>query len=293
MIKTLLLFLLPFTLYSSNILSYNIYDRTDRVDVMLTFDTPYKGQIKQTVSKSKIIIKLDESNIDSSKLKKLSSKFLHSLTITPMLGHTQIIATVPPNTHLTASKTSDAYGLRLRFNAKTPQNEVSNKKTNPLALLPTKADDDMSQSYYTVVGILIVGILILLFIKKKVTPNMSYKNEKNEKTSWLSGSKESKQYIEKSSSINEVNIRFQKSIDEHNSVVMLDYGVQSYFILMSNNGNIVLDKFTDNKPATQEDFESILQSRNKELDNFLNKDEEVKDPIQVYKEKAASISYGA
>ena len=32
----------------------------------------------------------------------------------------------------------------------------------------------------------------------------------------------------------------------------------------------LLDRFTDNKPQSQKDFETILQDRHKELDNFLN-----------------------
>jgi hypothetical protein len=45
MIKYLLVFLLPITIYASKILSYNIYDRTDRADIMITFDVPYDGVI--------------------------------------------------------------------------------------------------------------------------------------------------------------------------------------------------------------------------------------------------------
>ena len=37
----ILLLLLPAFLWGAKILSYNVYDRNDRVDVMLTFDTPY------------------------------------------------------------------------------------------------------------------------------------------------------------------------------------------------------------------------------------------------------------
>ncbi|MEN8304162.1 MAG: hypothetical protein ABFQ64_08835, partial [Campylobacterota bacterium] len=110
MIKYLLLFLLPFSLQASKILSYNIYDRTDRADVMITFDTPYDGVIKQSISKSKIIIKLSGASIEASKIKNVSSKFLHSITITPMSGQTQIVASVPASVRLIASKTSDAYG---------------------------------------------------------------------------------------------------------------------------------------------------------------------------------------
>jgi len=299
MIRYILILLLPFALYASKILSYNIYDRSDRVDVMITFDTPYDGALKQSISKSKIIIKLEDSTIESSKLKQLSSKYLSSLTITPMSGYTQIIATVPASVKLKASKTSDAYGLRLRFSDEvaqknTKQSSILNK--NPLESLPTKQDDDMSQSYYVVIAVLIIGIAILIFIKMKVTPNRGQtQNGSNNK--WLFKSPDN---IPQTTNNSEVTIRFQKSINSENSVVMLDFGIQSYLVLMGTN-NILLDKFTDNKPATQEDFETILKERHQELDEFLKVEkaptqqlkEEPKEPLQAYKERAASIMYEA
>ena len=118
MIRYLLVFLLPLSIYASKILSYNVYERTDRVDVMITFDTPYRGVIKQNTSKSKIVIKLEDASIESSKMKKISSNFLKSLSITPLKNHTQITALVPAMIKIIASKTSDAYGLRLRFTTK-------------------------------------------------------------------------------------------------------------------------------------------------------------------------------
>ena len=56
--------------------------------------------------------------------------------------------------------------------------------------------------------------------------------------------------------------------------------------------NILLDKFNDNKPVTQDDFDTILQNRHQELDDFLQEGNiQEKDPMQIYKEKAANISY--
>ena len=186
MIKYLLIFLLPLSLLqAAKILSYNIYDRTDRADVMITFDTPYDGVIKQSISKSKIIIKLSGASIESSKIKNVSSKFLHSVTITPMSGLTQIVASVPPSVKLIASKTSDAYGLRLRFtNASAKKNSLKSTPavtSTSLSALPTKKSDDMSTSYYIVVIILIIGILILFILKKK----MAGKNIQNKQNPWM------------------------------------------------------------------------------------------------------------
>ncbi|EQB40386.1 hypothetical protein M947_00895 [Sulfurimonas hongkongensis] len=292
MIRLLLIALLPLVLNASKILSYNIYDRTDRADVMITFDTPYEGVIKQSVSNSIITIKLIDANIESFKTKKLSSKFLHSISITPMSGYTQIVASVAPSVELQASKTSDAYGLRLRFHLSTPTPSTKTKtpvpSNNPLALLPTKQDSGMSQSYYIVIAILIIGILILIYLKKKMAP----KESKTNKWTYNSSTQNNTQMQRTSKGDENVSIRFQKNIDSSSSVVMLDFGEQSYLVLMGSN-NILLDKFTDDKPSTQDEFESILRNRQEDLDKLINPKKEAKEPLQAYKERAASISYEA
>lgn len=295
MTRLLLILLLPLLLNASKILSYNVYDRTDRVDVMITFDTPFDGKIKQSTTSSKIVIKLENTSIESTKTKKLSSKFLNSLSIVPLSNHTQIIAQVPSSSiKLKASKTSDSYGLRLRFTGASSNVKNSSTKTTSLfetptkstsSPLPTKQTDDISQSYYIVIAILLIGIVILFVLKNK----MNIPSKENKSNSWLfkvAGEA-------KNGSTDTVSIRFQKKIDEKSSVVMLDFVGQSYLVLMGEN-NILLDKFTDNKPVTQDDFETILQNRHQELDDFLKEGDTKaeKDPMQIYKEKAASISYG-
>jgi len=301
MIKLFILFLLPLSLFASKILSYNIYDRTDRVDVMITFDTPYTGKIRQNVTSGMIAIKLGDASIESAKLKQLSSRYIKSLSITPMSKYTKIIASVPKGVVLKASKTSDSYGLRLRFMTKSSEkkNSTYTKNTiqNSLSNLPTKKDDDISQSYYIVIFIMILGILALFVIKKKITPKTT-QNQKSKKSnvSWLF--KDNTQNKELTNSDSDVSIRFQKNIDNQNSVVMLDFGEQSYLVLMGSS-NVLLDKYTDNKPSTQSDFETILQDRHKELDDFLHNKEpnstdnnkNTKEPLQAYKERAAAILY--
>ncbi|MDF1884137.1 hypothetical protein JHD49_09315 [Sulfurimonas sp. SAG-AH-194-C21] len=299
--KYLLLFLLPFSLYASKILSYNIYERTNRADVMITFDTPFSGVIKQSKSTNKIIIKLQGASIELSRSKKVNSDFLHALTITPLKGQTQIVASISPNVRLIASKTSDAYGLRLRFTDAVVGKPKSTQEltSNSLSSLPTKKSDAMSSSYYIVVSILIVGIIILLILKKKMPlPNSTKQNK-----SWLFNSNDAKDTkvqtpLNLNTSDAMVSIRFQKPIDNQNSVVMLDFGNESYLVLMGNS-NILLDKFKDNKPTSQREFDSILQERNQELEDFLGSNEnhetysspQTKEPLQAYKERAASLIY--
>lgn len=294
MIRYLLILLIPLLLSASKILSYNIYDRSDRVDVMITFDTPYDGTIKQRADDGSITIKLENTSIESSKIKQLTSKYIKSVTITPMQGYTQIVAQVPPSITLQASKTSDAYGLRLRFATSIPPTMQEQKDAQNAApnTLPTKKEEDISSSYYIVVTLLIIGIIALFIIKKRVTLPTQ---KKQQNASWLFKEEQQKEVhrdVEEQMNLSNVTIRFQKPLDSENSVVMLDFANQSYLVLMGK-GNIILDKFTENIPTSQDDFNSILQSRHKELENFLNSDKPAKEPLQAYKEKAASILYEA
>jgi LPXTG-motif cell wall-anchored protein len=262
---------------------------------MITFDTPYTGVIKQSIGKNRIIIKLEDATIESSKVKKVNSDFLHSLTITPMKNKIQILATVSPNVRLIASKTADSYGLRLRFTKKSISNKSTKETaTTSLSSLPTKKGTEISTSYYVVVGLLLLSIIILLILKKKIVT----KNEKSKTSNWLFKENNANTQADKVSLKEKgqnVSIRFQKTINNSNSVVMLDFGDESYLVLMGNS-NILLDKFKDNKPSSQQEFESILQERNQELEDFLGtpyKEEEnfKKEPLQAYKERAASLIY--
>ena len=79
--KLALLLLLPAILFGSKILSYNIYDRHDHVDVMLTFDTPYEGVLRQNRQGDVIVIKLEAATIDTPIAKEVTSNFLQKLSI--------------------------------------------------------------------------------------------------------------------------------------------------------------------------------------------------------------------
>lgn len=304
MIKIVLLLVLPFFLYASKILNYNVYDRTDRADIMITFDTPYNGIIKQSSAHSKIILTLEGVSIEAPKSKTISSQYLRSIAIVPLQNATQIIATIPKNNiKLLASKTTDGYGLRLRFTAKSShkQEAASATKEPSLSMLPTKKDENISQSYVIVITLMIIGVLILLYLKRKVQRYPDAAQIKPKQERWLFNSTNAKaQEATKTTQNGQIDknvaIRFQKAIDSENSVVMLDFGPQSYLILMGKS-NILLDKFTDEKPSSQQEFESILQSRHEELESFLSDTQnqpltkKTTEPLQSYKERAATLLY--
>lgn len=267
------------SVFASKILSYNVYDRSDRVDVMFTFDTPYEGKIRQNRQQNRIIIKLSEAQIESPKVKDVRSKFVSKLTITPIDSQTQIIANVPNDISMQASKTSDAYGLRLRFMKQ--KSVLSQPKpaviTTATSTLPTKPATELDTSYYLVVALLLIGIIVMLWLKKRTSLPT-----KGAKKPWLFSSKEVP--------AEDVNIRFQKAIDQQNRVVMLEYGEESYLMVIGNS-NVMLDKFHGNQIVTQNEFDSMLQTKHEELDSFLQLDKQEENPLESYKEKASGIDY--
>ncbi len=278
-----LLLLLPYLLFGSKILSYNVYERSNRVDVMLTFDTPFDGKLSQMKQDNKIILKLQGASIEAPKIKNVNTSYLHKMTLTPINSHTEVILQTASDVNMNASKTSDSYGLRLRFFKGEPVTKASTAQNAPAPSatpsLPTKKSNDLNNSYYIVIAILLFGILIMLWLKKK----MGVPAAKG-KQPWLFKGGVKKEGI---------SVRFQKPLDPKNRVAMLDYEGQSYLVLLGNS-NVLLDKYCDEKPVTtQSEFEKVLDANKTELDSYLRLDNPSEiEPLQSYKEKASEMSYG-
>lgn len=294
----LTLLILPSLLWGAKILSYNVYDRNDRVDVMLTFDTPYEGVLRQTRQGNTIVIKLEEAYIEAPKIKNINSKYLTKLAIAPQAEHIEIVAKVSDDVTMQASKTSDSYGLRLRFmipSATVSEIPSASVDAATPSGLPTKRSNEFEQSYYVVIGILVIGIAILFWLKQSIAKRAGVMQPQPPKTPWLFNKPMPKgEAISTASPAapigngEGVHIRFQKSIDATTSVAMLDFGTQSYLVLLGNN-TVLLDKFQDNIPVTQNEFETLLQSKHRELDGFFQLSSATDEPFDSYKEKASGV----
>lgn len=296
----LALLLLPTLMWGAKILSYNVYDRNDRVDVMLTFDTPYEGVLRQNHQSNTFTVKLEEAFIDDPKIKNITSKYLNKLSITPKEDHTEIIAEAGNDVIMQASKTSDSYGLRLRFMHTGPASEpplaASPMGESVVGGLPTKSSNEFEKSYYVVIAILVIGIAILFWLKQNIAKRAeTLKNEP--KSPWLFdksniASEPKTANIQNplplSSDGGGVHIRFQKALDATHTVAMLDYGTMSYLVLLGNT-TILLDKFQDNIPVTQNDFETLLQSKHRELDGYFQLVPVQDEVFDSYKEKASGV----
>ncbi len=284
--KIFLLPLIATILFASNILNYNIYNRTNRVDAMFTFNTPYQGAIKEIRKHSKIILKLYNLSINAPKIKLINSVLISKLIITPLPGYTQIVAYASQNTILSVSKTADNYGLRLRFTPKVvitkTENILNNKKSINFSSLQTKQNLDIPNSYYIVIALLFIAVIILLILKRKISKkNDNKKSIKSSKNNWF--------FKEKIDENQNVHVRFTKKIDQNTTVTMLDYGDFNYLIL-NGTSNVLLDKFENNQPITDNHFDKILQEHTQEIEQLLHS-QKTEEPFQAYKEKASSIAY--
>lgn len=299
------LLLLPLMLWGSKVLTYNVYDRNDRVDVMLTFDTPYEGVLRQNRQGNTITVKLEEAYIEAEKTKAVNSKYLKSITIAPQGEQIDIVAVLGQDVTMQASKTSDSYGLRLRFIPAAVGDGAQNTPVDETNMgLQTKPNNEFEQSYYIVIAILVIGILILLWLKRSIAQRTvasavpSSPLTKEPKAPWLFNKPKkideevaaptftASASIPLSEGIGGVKIRFQKAIDSKNTVAMLDYGTMSYLVLLGSN-TILLDKFQDNIPVTQSEFESLLMSKHRELDSFFQLKSPEDEEFDAYKEKAS------
>lgn len=275
-----ILSLLTLHLFSANILSFKVYDRNDRTDLLLTFDTPYNGRISQKNNLNKTTLLLYDAYYSQQVQKSVQSDFINAFSIIPQNNRTALVLTLHQNSDFKVSKTVDNYGLRLRFSKKSisKSTKAANSfKSSQSATLPTKSETVANNRYIIVVLILLAGVILLFFIKRKVEKGRSAGG-------WLF--KNQPQIGE------QFNILFQKPIDNVNKVVLMEVNDRQYLVVLGNS-HLLLDTFADKKNINQDGFESILKENQQELDSYIqiDKSDTKLDPLQSYKEKASLEAY--
>ncbi|EAH6260829.1 hypothetical protein EIC19_05030, partial [Campylobacter upsaliensis] len=78
--KFFLLLLMTMPLFSAKLINYNIYDRNDRVDLMLSFDSAYQGKISQKKEGEFALLSFEGLEAKE-ELKSLNSKLINRIQI--------------------------------------------------------------------------------------------------------------------------------------------------------------------------------------------------------------------
>ncbi|ABK82377.1 hypothetical protein Q4Y15_000710 [Campylobacter fetus] len=298
-------------LFGVNLLTYNIYERGDRVDIMLSFDSPYDGSIKQQVAGDKTSLMLSDLNVEEQIDKSINSSILQNIFISsPNKLSTLVELKSNLPIAITASKTPDKFGLRIRVaNIKTNQNQAaipSNIQTKD----NTVVSADIDSRYISVIVVLLILFFISFIIKKRLAKPkndilFTIGDNIDKKPIQPSEPKEPiKQDINRNSAFSVsdpsptkteeiktpswelktddggVEVIYEKSIDNTNKVALLSYENRKYLVLVGSS-NVLLDKFGEDKIRDKEDFEVFFEENRQKLGRYL---EDRKNSLSSYKD---------
>ncbi|AFL67904.1 hypothetical protein [Sulfurospirillum barnesii] len=267
---------------AANLLTYNVYERTDRVDVMLSFDAPHEGSITQKSDANTIVLTINDLSYDKMIEKSINSLILQDLTIVPEKNNTlQILLKSDKKISVIASKTVDGFGLRIRSSLMQNATQAqSSEATSSTASLPTDASTSMDlidSRYIIVITILFILILLMLWVKRRVNLQNNPKSVHSNRSSWL--------FNQKTASTHEVTLLHKKPIDTQNSVVLFEYGSIKYLV-MTGSSNLLLEKFQNGEVKDDTDFEKVFEENRRRLDEYLKLQDNTKQ--SSYKEKASA-----
>ena len=305
---SLLLFFVA--LWGSNLSTYNVYERSDRVDIMLSFDAPYSGAILQERKDGAITLLFKDLQNDQSIEKSVNSNILQELLFEPRGQNLALVIKSDAQVAVSASKTTDGFGLRIRV---TPENAANSAAATALSPQETRENitettnlsgdqnasnltssaqgtglnlgmqsgdvnfmtqgmsDMIDYRYYSVLGVLALLLVVLLFVKAKLK-----NKQKTIKTKRENG------WFEKVKSDEGVEIIYEKPLDDTNKVVLFQHLDRRYLVL-TGTSNVLLDKFGEEKMTSEQDFQSFFEENQKKLNAYI----ENRQTLDAYKDKAS------
>lgn len=275
--KIVVAFLLTLScVFGSNLLTYNVYERSDRIDVMLSFDSPHEGSISQKNDATSITLTVNDLHYDKMVEKSINSPIIQELVLIPDTNSLKVVLKSDRKISVVASKTVDGFGLRIRGSI---LQQASNQQ--PSAIEPViKPNTDVASEfldtrYLLVISLLLVLLVVMAWVRKRVGKATSNPKQSGGK-SWL--------FNPKTGLPQEVNLLHKKPLDNQNSVVLFEYGNIKYLV-MTGNTNVLLEKFQNGEVKDNNDFEKVFEENRRRLDDYL-KLQDTK--LNTYKNKASA-----
>lgn len=276
--RYLLFIFLSLPLFGVNLLTYNLYQRDQRVDLMLSFDAPYDGKIVQKVENGINILTLNGVSFLENVDKTLDSAILQTMSIEGSKTLTNIVLWADKPVTIEAAMTKDKFGLRVRV---LGGQEAINPSLSPTvntqntAIKYANKQPMFDGRYIAVLAFLIVLIIMLLFIKRYLTSarNISY---------GVGDMKSPLQKFMRNDKKN-IDIIFQRPLDRQNQIMLLKHENRKYLIIVGSS-NVVLDRFGADNIQTSDDFEVFFEENRQRLGKFL---EERQNSLSDYKQKAS------
>ena len=247
----LLLSLLALLLPAATLREYTLYTKSDHVDLMLTFDAPYPGRITRMQKEGVMTLMLDGVAFNRPKVhRKVASDLLDTVTLEGDPKGMRITLAAKAPLQVTASKTIDNTGLRLRIEKKS-LTEDSALQPIPAPQAQTTAKPPFDFSFALIkIMLVLAGLILFLWLLKRWI-------ERRRGGAWLFGEQGGESGIR---------IVAQKPIDMRNRVTLIAYEEKQYLVLLGENA-LLLDRFEDEEAA----FERLLQKHGKRLGEYLEK----------------------
>lgn len=275
------LFVLWSCVNASNLLTYNVYERSDRVDIMLSFDAPHEGGISQKNDATSITLTINDLGYDKMIEKSINSNIIQELTIIPEKNNTlKVVLKSDKKVSVVASKTVDGFGLRIRSSIMQAPVQSASETASASSFPATASSTDFVDTRYIIVIVILLFLVVLmLWIKKRlgiqtIKPASAASNGGGK--SWL--------FNPKTGSQQEVNVLHKKQIDNQNSVVLFEYGTIKYLV-MTGNSNVLLEKFQNGEVKDDNDFEKVFEENRRRLDDYLKLQD---NKLSTYKNKASA-----
>lgn len=256
------------TLQASNLLTYNVYERSDRVDVMLSFDAPHEGKIYQQQGKDFVSLVLENLEYTKAVKQSINSPIVQDLLIEPSGNSTVVTLKSKRHIGLFASKTLDGFGLRIRAKLIAPP--IKDLTPTPQNQTKTSASSIVDGRYFTVIAIMLLLLALMYFLKWKLTR------------------KNGKSFVKLPFNTNKsgINLLSQKAIDMQNKISLIEFNGNKYLVL-TGNSNVLLDKYNIDGVSieTKEDFELLFEKNQQKLSKYLNS--QPPNQLNAYKQKAS------
>jgi len=229
---------------ASNVLNISYFSSTNKMDILFSLDTPFKGKIVSLSRNSYKITNINLDRIEHKKFKKLDIVIspLDTNSINLKLNYNKTL-------NVQASITAKGYGLRIRIlGLKTENQKTSTQNINSNNLSQVEKSGSFNYfNYIMVILILVFLILVLLYVKKKTLEKLPTSLKQDN-----------------------YKVLYQKMIDPKNRILMIELFNKRYLLLLGNNNNILLDNFSENNSKTQEELEDI--SSQSEFDKMISKE---------------------
>lgn len=239
-----LLFLNSLLFSFSTILDSKIYDRDDRVDVLLSLDKEFEGSISKHSKGKKTYLVITKIQTNKDETFELNKPFLKNINL--YKNNATVIFELDANdVEIETAKTTAGYGLRIRIKKQEqslPKQTLFDKKTTEPKIAQNVAD--MTDKYIIVGVFIVILFLVLIFLKSR-----------NAKRLLGSGSSDSAKVI------------FLKSIDTKNKLTLVSFRTKEYLVLIGEHTNTLLDKKDiDN----ENDFDFLLKKNNQKIDSIFS-----------------------